>query len=51
VTAVKVPSGWSWTELDATLRAKGVLFGGSYGKLNGSVFRIGIEGETQIRPS
>lgn len=44
VTAVKVPTGWKWEELDAKLREEGVIFGGSYEKLSGVVFRIGHMG-------
>jgi len=44
VTAVYVPQGWTWAELDAALRLEGVVFGGNYGKLAGKVFRIGHMG-------
>jgi len=44
VTAVYVPSGWSWKELDGELRERGVVFGGSYGILKDKVFRIGHMG-------
>ncbi len=44
VTAVKVPSGLSWTEFDQKLRKKGVVFGGSIGPLAGKVFQIGHMG-------
>lgn len=44
ITAVNVPDGWSWENLDRSLRAKGVCFGGSYGKIADKVFRIGHMG-------
>ena len=44
VTAAKLPSGWTWPELDGALRAKGMAVGGSYGPLAGKVFRIGHMG-------
>eukprot|EP01090_Pellita_catalonica_P002523 TRINITY_DN12096_c0_g1_i1.p1 TRINITY_DN12096_c0_g1~~TRINITY_DN12096_c0_g1_i1.p1 ORF type:complete len:342 (-),score=56.95 TRINITY_DN12096_c0_g1_i1:33-1058(-) len=44
VTAVLVPEGTTWKELDTKLRARGVIFGGNYGKLAGKVFRIGHMG-------
>lgn len=44
VTAVLVPDGWTWPELDMALRARGTVVGGSYGKLAGRVFRIGHMG-------
>ena len=44
VTAVLVPQGWTWAELDKELRARGVVLGGSYGPLQGKVFRIGHMG-------
>lgn len=44
VTAVMVPDGWSWPELDAALRKEGLAVGGSYGPLAGKVFRIGHMG-------
>ncbi len=44
VTAALVPSGWTWPELDAALRAHGMGVGGSYGPLAGKVFRIGHMG-------
>lgn len=49
VTAVKVPSSWRWTELDAALKKNGVCFGGSYGKLAGNVFRVGHMGFSQCK--
>ena len=37
--------GWTtWKDLDDALRAKGVVVGGSYGKLANNVFRIGHMG-------
>ena len=44
VTAVKIPSGWTWCELDESLREYGMAVGGSYGLLAGKVFRIGHMG-------
>lgn len=44
VTAVYVPDGWTWKDLDAKLREKGVVFGGSYGELKNKIFRIGHMG-------
>jgi len=44
VTAVKVPDGWTWKELDSGLRSRGMAVGGSYGNLAGKVFRIGHMG-------
>lgn len=44
VTAVKVPEGLSWPELDRRLRARGMAVGGSLGPLAGKVFRIGHMG-------
>ena len=41
VTAIKVPHGWTWEELDKALREEGLGVGGSYGALAGKVFRIG----------
>ena len=44
VTAVKVPSGRTWEQLDGSLREHGMGAGGSYGLLAGKVFRIGHMG-------
>ncbi len=44
VTAVKVPDGISWKELDARFRQNGLVVGGSYGPLAGKVFRLGHMG-------
>eukprot|EP01122_Echinamoeba_exundans_P016666 TRINITY_DN8518_c0_g1_i1.p1 TRINITY_DN8518_c0_g1~~TRINITY_DN8518_c0_g1_i1.p1 ORF type:complete len:363 (-),score=60.45 TRINITY_DN8518_c0_g1_i1:3-1091(-) len=44
VTAVYVPEGWSWSQLDTELRQRGVCFGGTYGKIADKVFRIGHMG-------
>lgn len=44
VTAVWVPEGWTWQELNQKLREKRVIFGGNYGELAGKVFRIGHMG-------
>ncbi len=44
VTAVKVPEGIPWPELDRRLRERGMAVGGSLGPLAGKVFRIGHMG-------
>lgn len=44
VTAAYVPEGWTWTDLDAALRARGMAVGGNYGDLAGKVFRVGHMG-------
>lgn len=44
VTAVYVPEGISWPELDARFRRRGLVVGGSYGPLTGKVFRLGHMG-------
>ena len=44
VTAAHVPDGWTWPQLDAALRRRGMAVGGSYGPLAGKVFRIGHMG-------
>lgn len=44
VTAVKVPDDWQWRDLDAQLRSRGVVLGGSWSALHGAVFRIGHMG-------
>lgn len=44
VTAVKVPAGISWSELDKRFRAKGLVVGGNYGELAGKVYRLGHMG-------
>jgi aspartate aminotransferase-like enzyme len=44
VTAVKVPDGVAWNQLDAALRRRGMVVAGSYGPLTGKVFRIGHMG-------
>jgi aspartate aminotransferase-like enzyme len=49
VTAVKVPEGISWTELDCHMREQGLAVGGNYGPLAGKVFRLGHMG-TQANP-
>jgi aspartate aminotransferase-like enzyme len=40
----QVPSWLTWSDLDAALRARGVVVGGSYGSIAGRVFRIGHMG-------
>ena len=44
VTALHVPDGWTWPELDHALRSRGMAVGGNYGPLAGKVFRIGHMG-------
>ncbi len=44
VTAVYVPEGITWSELDERFRRRGLVVGGSYGPLAGKVFRIGHMG-------
>ena len=44
VTALRVPEGLPWDELDRRLRARGMAVGGSWEKLAGRVFRIGHMG-------
>ncbi len=44
VTAVNVPNGLAWSELDKRLRARGLVAGGSYGPIAGKVFRLGHMG-------
>ena len=44
VTAFNVPDGWTWPELDAALRQRGLVLGGNYGPLDGRVFRVGHMG-------
>ena len=44
VSAFKIPQGWTWKELNAALRARGVAVGGNYGCLADKVFRIGHMG-------
>jgi aspartate aminotransferase-like enzyme len=49
VTAVNVPEGIEWKELDSRFRAKGLVVGGNYGPLAGKVFRVGHMG-SQAEP-
>lgn len=44
VTAVHVPAGTTWPELDAKFRQEGLVVAGNYGSLAGKVFRIGHMG-------
>lgn len=44
VTAVEVPAGFTWPQLDALCREGGLVVGGSYGPLSGKVFRLGHMG-------
>jgi len=44
VTAVKIPEGMTWERLNNSCRARGLAIAGSYGPLDGKVFRIGHMG-------
>lgn len=44
VTAFVVPPRFTWPQFDAAVRANGVALGGSYGKLEGRVARVGHMG-------
>jgi aspartate aminotransferase-like enzyme len=44
VTAVKVPDGIPWPELDRRFRQHGLVVAGSYGPLAGKVYRLGHMG-------
>lgn len=44
LTAVNVPEGIPWPELDARFRRHGLVVGGNYGPLANKVFRIGHMG-------
>jgi len=44
VTAVNVPENTTWNELNAALRERGMVVGGSYGPLHEKVFRLGHMG-------
>jgi len=44
VTAVKMPPGIEWPDWDARLRAHGLVVGGSFGPLEGKIFRLGHMG-------
>ncbi len=44
VTAVNVPPGIAWPELDARFRQRGLVVGGSMGPMEGKVFRLGHMG-------
>ncbi len=50
VTAVNVPDGISWQELDQKFRQRGLVVGGNYGPLAGKVFRIGHMGSQANMP-
>ncbi len=45
VTAVEMPTSIKWNNLNNKLRARGMVVGGSLGKLAGKVFRIGHMGQ------
>lgn len=49
VTAVRMPSGWTWPQLDRVLRSRGVVAGGTFGPLQGTLFRLGHMG-SQAQP-
>jgi aspartate aminotransferase-like enzyme len=44
VTAVKLPANVTWPEWDARLRRQGLVVGGSFGPLDGKIFRLGHMG-------
>ncbi len=44
VTAAKIPRGMTWEAWDRRLRDRGLVVAGSYGPLDGKVFRIGHMG-------
>jgi len=44
VTAVNIPETLSWEEFDMACRKKGLVVAGSYGPLNGKIFRLGHMG-------
>ena len=44
VTAVNMPDNMTWDELNAALRQRGMVVGGSYGPLHEKVFRLGHMG-------
>jgi len=44
VTAVKVPKGFQWKDIDKRLREKGFVFGGTFGEVENLLFRIGHMG-------
>ncbi|KAG7393314.1 hypothetical protein PHYBOEH_006123 [Phytophthora boehmeriae] len=44
VTAIELPAGCDWAELQKELRAHKLLVGGSYGPLQGKVLRLGHMG-------
>lgn len=44
VTAVKVPPGITYAELDKRFRDGGLVVGGNYGELAGKVYRLGHMG-------
>ncbi|MFZ0134600.1 MAG: aminotransferase class V-fold PLP-dependent enzyme [Desulfobacterales bacterium] len=53
VTAVYLPGSTPWVDFDQKLRRRGLVVGGSYGKLAGKIFRLGHMGsqadETLVR--
>lgn len=49
VTAVNLPEGLAWEDLDARFREHGLVVGGSYGPLKGKVFRLGHMGSQADR--
>lgn len=44
VTAAMVPEGFTWPEWQTALKAEGLVVGGSYGPMDGKVFRLGHMG-------
>lgn len=49
VTAAMIPSGYTWQQWKAALRRHGLICAGSFGPMDGKVFRIGHMG-TQAQP-
>lgn len=49
VTAAMIPAGWSWPDWKEALRRHGLVCTGSFGPMDGKVFRLGHMG-TQARP-
>jgi aspartate aminotransferase-like enzyme len=44
VTAVNIPAGIKWSDLDQRFRNHGLVVGGSYGPMAEKVFRLGHMG-------
>jgi aspartate aminotransferase-like enzyme len=48
VTAVHVPEGHPWKELNHAVKAHGVVLAGGQGKLSGKIFRLGHLGSVTV---